>query len=225
MRSYKIYLYRHGLTDGNLDGRYIGVTDLDLCDKGKNELISKKEKFEYPNVGIVYSSPLKRCIQSANILYPDMTPQIVEDIKEYNFGIYENKTAEELKENEEFVKWLQSSMSVPPKNGDDIREFTKRIKNGFNEIILDMMRKKISSSAVITHGGVIMSLLSDCGLPKRTPTDWSVEPGEGYALLINAQLWGNVQSFEICDKIPYRDGDDFDLRPFDLIDVEKLKNM
>ena len=30
MKTYRIHFIRHGLTDANLDGRYIGVTDLGL---------------------------------------------------------------------------------------------------------------------------------------------------------------------------------------------------
>ena len=44
MRSYHIYLIRHGLTKANLEGKYIGETDLDLCEEGVSELLSLKEQ-------------------------------------------------------------------------------------------------------------------------------------------------------------------------------------
>ena len=53
MRSYHIYLIRHGLTKANLEGKYIGETDLDLCEEGVSELLSLKEQFVYPAVGRV----------------------------------------------------------------------------------------------------------------------------------------------------------------------------
>ena len=72
MRSYHIYLIRHGLTKANLEGKYIGETDLDLCEEGVSELLSLKEQFVYPAVGRVYSSPLRRSVQTARLLYPEM---------------------------------------------------------------------------------------------------------------------------------------------------------
>lgn len=34
MQSYHIYLIRHGMTASNLEGRFIGKTDLPLCPEG-----------------------------------------------------------------------------------------------------------------------------------------------------------------------------------------------
>ena len=82
MRSYHIYLIRHGLTKANLEGNYIGETDLDLCEEGVSELLSLKEQFVYPAVGRVYSSPLRRSVQTARLLYPEMTPVTVDSLRE-----------------------------------------------------------------------------------------------------------------------------------------------
>ena len=39
MITYKLYIIRPGLTAGNLDGRYIGSTDLPLCREGRDQLL------------------------------------------------------------------------------------------------------------------------------------------------------------------------------------------
>lgn len=203
MRTYRIYLIRHGLTSANLGGRYVGVTDIPLCSEGKAHLKELAEKYEYPNVGIVYSSPLGRCVETAQILYPDMEPQTVEKLKEYNFGIYENQSVEDLKNDPQFLRWLSTNMAESPEGGENMMEFGGRIKEGLHEIILDMMKKKISDAAVVTHGGVMMALLSMCGIPTRSAAQWSADNGKGYSILVNASLWGDSQRFEICDKLPY----------------------
>ena len=77
MRTYRIYLLRHGLTDANVQGRYVGVTDIPLCEEGKQNLKNMAEQYEYPNVGAVYTSPLTRCVQTAELLYPGIEPQVV----------------------------------------------------------------------------------------------------------------------------------------------------
>ncbi len=65
------------------------------------------------------------------------------------------------------------------------------------------MKDQISEAALVTHAGVMMSLLALCGIPKRAPLEWAVDSGKGYTLMINAQLWGNTNSFEVFTPIPY----------------------
>ena len=71
MLTYRIHLIRHGMTQGNMEGRYIGRTDIPLCERGRSELRALKEQFEYPQVDMVVSSPLQRCTETAQILYPE----------------------------------------------------------------------------------------------------------------------------------------------------------
>ena len=62
MKTFKLHLIRHGMTAGNLQGLYIGSgTDIPLCDEGRAQLKELKERFEYPQVDTVFSSPLVRC--------------------------------------------------------------------------------------------------------------------------------------------------------------------
>ena len=62
----KLWLIRHGKTEGNKLSRYIGTTDEPLCQEGTEFL----HKMDYPKVQAVYVSPLKRCVQTAEILFP-----------------------------------------------------------------------------------------------------------------------------------------------------------
>lgn len=203
MRTYKLYLIRHGLTEGNLDGRYVGTTDLDLCEQGVAELLALKEEYEYPMVGRVYASPLKRCVETARLLYPEITPVTVEDIREYSFGNFENHTPEELKADPTYRKWLSSAQEVIPEGAEDMEEFKERVLKGFHSIVLDMMKHQISEAAVVTHAGVIMSFLARCGLPRRSLMDWQVDSGKGYTLLVNTSLWAGSQMAEVFTPIPY----------------------
>ena len=65
MKNYHISLIRHGRTEANDRGVYIGTTDYPLTDYGRNELIDKLDRFVYPRVERVYSSPLQRCTERA----------------------------------------------------------------------------------------------------------------------------------------------------------------
>lgn len=206
MRSYKIYLIRHGITEANLEGKYIGSTDLDLCEQGACEILELAQKYEYPNVGRVYSSPLKRALQTARLIYPYHKPVAVNALTEYSFGEFENKTAEELLENETYKKWLDSEDGVMPKGAEDSQKFKERVIGGLDMIIKDMMKDKVSEAAVITHAGVITTILGRRGLPRRPSIEWSVESGHGYTLSVNAMLWGNNQAVEVFTPLPYGTG-------------------
>lgn len=63
----KLWLIRHGMTEGNRHGRYIGVTDEPLCEEGRESLL----QMAYPVPQAVYASPMLRCTQTAGILYPE----------------------------------------------------------------------------------------------------------------------------------------------------------
>ena len=55
----KIYLIRHGQTPGNKLKRYIGTTDEQLSQEGREFL----EKLSYPMPESLYVSPLLRCVE------------------------------------------------------------------------------------------------------------------------------------------------------------------
>ena len=86
MKSYTIHFIRNALTDENLEGRYIGHTNVEISDDGKKQLAAMKEELIFPPVEAVFTSPLKRCTQTAEILYPDNKAIVIDGFIEYNFG-------------------------------------------------------------------------------------------------------------------------------------------
>ena len=189
MRTLKIHLIRHGATDANYDGRYIGCkTDLPLAPEGLNELRLLKDDIDYPEIERLYSSPMLRCRQTGAVLYPDFEPVTVEELKEYDFGSFENKTAAELESNPNFIPWTSGRLSAPP-GGEDNSGFIKRICVGFNKIVLDMIESGLTKSAVIMHGGAIMMLLGVSAVPRSKPVEWTADNGRGYSVRVTPSLY------------------------------------
>ncbi|MEG0570388.1 MAG: hypothetical protein RR497_01955 [Oscillospiraceae bacterium] len=87
---------------------------------------------------------------------------------------------------------------------EKMESFNYRVYSALDFIIKDMMKEKISDAAVITHGGVIMTLLGLCGIPKRKASDWVTKSGEGYTLVCNASLWANTAQVEVFSPVPYK---------------------
>ena len=197
MRTLKIHLIRHGATDANYDGRYIGCkTDLPLAPEGLNELRMLKDDIDYPEIERLYSSPMLRCRQTGAVLYPDFEPVMVEELKEYDFGLFENKTAAELESNPSFIPWTSGRLSAPP-GGEDNSEFIKRICVGFNKIVLDMIEGGLTESAVIMHGGAIMMLLGVSAVPRHKPVEWTADNGRGYSVRVTPSLYHKSGVIEV----------------------------
>lgn len=197
MRTLKIHLIRHGATDANYDGRYIGCkTDLPLAPEGLNELRLLKDDIDYPEIERLYSSPMLRCRQTGAVLYPDFEPVTVEELKEYDFGSFENKTAAELESNPNFIPWTSGRLSAPP-GGEDNSEFIKRICVGFNKIVLDMIESGLTESAAIMHGGAIMMLLGVSAVPRHKPVEWTADNGRGYSVRVTPSLYHKSGVIEV----------------------------
>lgn len=203
MKGYRISIIRHGLTYANENGIYIGSTDLSLSDKGCAELAAKMDEFDYPKVHRVYSSPLKRCTETAEILFPDRELVISEGMRELNFGEFEGKSVDELVNREDYKAWLGGGRDARPPKGESLEEMTARIYASFHNIIIDMMNNGLTHCALITHGGIISNLLTGFGLPKYDPKYLNAPCGEGFDLMVTAQMWLNSQAFEILGYCPY----------------------
>ena len=203
MKGYRLKIIRHGRTEANANASYIGLTDLPLSQEGKDELFKKLDERDYGSVQKVYTSPLKRCVQTANILFPNSFTKTVTEIREMNFGDFEGKTADELINLPEFKEWLKGGLDNAPPNGEALRAMVERSFEGFDYIIRNMMEEGLTNCAVVTHSGIIMNSLSCFGLPKMKPMEFSCGFGEGYELLATAQMWQRSNAFEILGKYPY----------------------
>ena len=189
MKTLKIHLIRHGATDANVLGQYIGCkTDLPLSPEGLNELRLLAESNEYPVIDCLYSSPMLRCRQTAAVLFPDMEITAVDDIKEYDFGDFEGKTAHQLDGDPAFHEWASGKRTAPP-GGEENSDFIKRLSVGLNRIVVDMIEKGKTNGGVIMHGGAIMMLLASCAVPRHKPVEWTADHGRGYTILINPSLY------------------------------------
>ena len=118
----KIAMIRHGKTYGNTLGRYIGVTDEPLCEEGKKEL----EQRTMDTVELLFVSPLKRCLETADILYPYAKQVKIPEFAECNFGEFENKNYQELKSSPEV--WLITPPMIQSDGSTEMEERAKRVE-------------------------------------------------------------------------------------------------
>lgn len=196
MKSYKIHLIRHGITEANISGRYIGTTDLPLTEAGKRELEELKEKIDYPQAELFYTSPKLRCIETLRILYPEAQAIAVDELSELNFGRFEGMSAYELDGDPDYIAWTSGKADAPPE-GESTAELTARVAQGFTAVVHHLMSSGKSEAVIITHGGVIMNILSTCGLPQQPPHMWRSDPGCGYTVRITPSVFMRSGVIEI----------------------------
>ena len=202
MKTYKLHFIRHGLTEGNKQGYYVGTKDLPVCDEGIMEINKILEEADYPYIDKLYTSPMVRCRQTAGLIYPNMKQNVIEEMREMNFGDFEGRTYKELQEDETYVKWLENSLENTPPHGETTPEFLDRLLKGLGKIFSDMMENGITSAALVTHGGVMMNLFAAIGLPKKKISEWLCPNAFGYTVFLTPQMWMRDNAIEIFDTLP-----------------------
>ena len=193
----EILLIRHGKTAGNLEGRYIGSrADESLCEEG---ILGLKEK-EYPPTSRIYASPMRRCVETARILWPGCEPILVTDLRECDFGAFENRNYRELNGDPRYQAWIDSGGTLPCPEGEDQAAFRKRCREAFARIAQELktlsghgtVREDVGDrTAIVAHGGTIMAILETFGFPKKDYFDFQVKNGCGYLLtpVEGTELW------------------------------------
>ena len=208
MKSYYIHFIRHGSIEETKHGAYIGVTDPDLSSEGIEELRTLDSSHKYPYAPVIFTGPLKRCTQTCEVLYPHVKPIVVDELTEMNFGLWEGKSANELKGDPLFESWLAGDKNAIPPNGESNDDFTRRICLMFQDIVDGLIKTGNTDCAIITHGGVIMTLLAVYGLPQAKPFDWACDNGYGFSMRITPMLWQRDRVAEVYKLIPEKKEDD-----------------
>ena len=104
----KLIFIRHGKTAGNLERRYIGRTNEPLCDEGIAEILGK----EYPDADIVVASPMKRCVQTAELIYPHKEIKLMPSLRETDFGDFEGLNYEQLCNVISYRSWIEGGGTI-----------------------------------------------------------------------------------------------------------------
>jgi len=169
------------MTIGNEQKRYIGSNiDEELSETGIKEAENIKkllaEKVEEPYE--VFSSPMKRAINTARIIFEDKNIETIEELKEADLGLFEGKNYEELKNESYYIDWLSSNGRDDIPQGESRESFIDRSYSGFLKAIDETKNK--STIVIVCHGGNIMGIMSR--LTKEDYYNFQVKNLDGYIL-------------------------------------------
>ncbi|MBI2675266.1 MAG: histidine phosphatase family protein [Candidatus Aenigmarchaeota archaeon] len=159
----KILLVRHGQTDWNTKNLIQGDSDFSrLTEEGRRQTRLVKERLirEKIRIDAVYSSPLERAIETANMLKPDgMEIRIMDSLRERHFpASLEGKTFDEniRKRKKLFETWKRIRELPGVKDVETVREVKIRSYKAHMKIAKENMGKTV---LVVSHGGFIKNLV------------------------------------------------------------------
>lgn len=148
-----IFVIRHGETVFNKEGRYLGRTDEPLNAIGVDQAKKLAEKTSDLDVEIIYCSPLKRAIETAEFIKTNHTCEVVinKHFIERSIGVYEGLTKEEAKNEYPalYARNITRIFNDAPPNGETINEVIKRVFSGLDEI---NSQSGFSNILISTHG-------------------------------------------------------------------------
>lgn len=192
-----IMLIRHGSTAGNLEHRYVGSTDESLTEETLSKLNTKRNTLGMPD--LVFVSPMKRCLQTAEGLFPGCTMELVPDLKECDFGEFEYKNYLELQDDDRYQAWIDSNGMMPFPGGESREQFIKRCSTAFAEACSRARAVNCEKIAFVVHGGTIMAILDQYAVPHRDYFEWQVKNLEGFTGVLQ-ETDGKVRITEIEGK-------------------------
>lgn len=185
----ELVLVRHGETDSNKEGKYLGWTDVPLNEHGISQAMKVRDKLKDVKFDQVICSPLKRARETAEIISKNIAYH--EELKEINFGLWDNLSHREIEEKyaEEYKLWISDWQKFTFPQGESAMDMNKRVTNFIDKLVNEQESGYV---LIVTHSGIIRNIIAyllgmkmedswhfsidNCGITK-------IQITEGYAVL------------------------------------------
>lgn len=186
-------IFRHGLTLENEKRQYLGWTDAPLSEEGLKETQAIAQLLAGWQPDLLVSSDLVRCQETTKLLFANQPFSTSTAFREMNFGEFEGKTYQQLKNQPKYQLWLADMFRTHVPGGESFGDFSRRVDEGMRDLANNGLEKR--DLVLVTHGGVMRLLLSQYVQTNRTFFDWDIPNSYGYQL-----VWENKESFRRLDK-------------------------
>lgn len=178
----ELLMIRHGFTPGNLCNQFVGSRNQPLAPEGTALAISRKE--EMPPIDALWISPMLRCRQTAQILFPQLEPIQVEELTECNFGAFEGRSWDELENDPVFRAWQAGDPDVTFPEGEKLSHHLERSRSGVARILEQARGMGVERIGIVAHGGTLMAAMSGYAVPHKSYYDWLPRNCGGYLVSV-----------------------------------------
>lgn len=202
-----LYLFRHGYTRYNLEKRYQGKTDLPLLEeeserirpysfsKDHTEPALEQNGVQIQNIrktldladdlpDVVYVSGALRTLQTAELLFPGMRQIVIPEFWEMDFGVFEGRSAEEMKSDSQYRSWVDSMCEAPAPDGESRTQFTKRVTDRFSRLAEQALLEGRKKLLIVAHGGTQMAIMEHFCEKNQPYWSWQSAPREAIHAMI-----------------------------------------
>ncbi len=156
----KLILIRHGELPPMYQGRYVGSSDVRLSAQGVRDCRKLAERFSALKPEKIFVSPMRRARESAAAICPERADLIPDRrIREVDFGDWENLTFDEIQKispPELLDRWFRHPEEMCFPNGASVADHFAAV----DEFMAEILALPEPVIAVITHGGVLMRMIS-----------------------------------------------------------------
>lgn len=148
---------RHGETDGNKAGRYLGHTDVPLNDKGRLQAAQAAALLQNEAISRIVASDLSRTMETGRVIgrSHSIQPEPCAALRELDFGSWDLFTYSELMERDatRLQAWYDDPFANAPPGGETLRQLGER----FDQWLLAQLSEQAQDCTVVcvTHGGII----------------------------------------------------------------------
>jgi len=176
----KLYLVRHGEAEGSA-GRAVGHLDLPLSAAGARDVETLAATWRGPAPGRIFTSDLRRAVESARILGARLGAEPVVDarLREVSFGDWDGRAWDDVYESdhERFEAWSERWWDLAPPGGESFADLSRRVLAWFRELPGE------ETILAVAHGGSIRALLAELlAIPPERAFNLELAPARVSAL-------------------------------------------
>jgi broad specificity phosphatase PhoE len=161
----KVYLVRHGENKANLTKEFSSrKVDYPLTPKGRLQAEQTAGVFKQKNIDAIFSSPLKRAIETANIIAAhlgELEVTVMENFRELDVGDLEDMppSSETWQIHYDVIKdWLSGKLETSFPNGENYYQAYQRMIDGLEHVYDRMEGKNVIISG---HGGIFFTVMGE----------------------------------------------------------------
>ena len=201
-----IYLLRHGQSVWNFENKFTGWTDVELNENGQKEAMNVAQIAKKLNIDYIFTSELKRTIQTAEIIENEINNENIitiqhKDLNERHYGIFTGKNKTQIKEEkgEDFVKELRRSYYYKPQDGESLFEVKSRVGNYFDTYINPKAQHK--NVLIVAHGNSIRALLVHLKIKdEKTIETCEIPTGHLLQLNIDQKAYSYLNNYQLVGR-------------------------